>query len=286
MGAACRARVRVRIRRSIARLASSRSTASTGFRVLTYHSVTEGLVGDRGEMTIQRELLDEQLHRIRSRGWSIIDADGAVGGIGSGGVLPAPAIVLTFDDGFADNHERLLPLLERHGVSATVFVPAAELVAGSWGSPRGAPDRLDLGRAREMLATGRVAFGCHGATHRTLRGLRPETLRTECREAKLRLEDALGREVPLFAYPFGAPDSWDRQVRSAVVDARYRGAFTSLFGANDVGADPFLLRRCRVSWAEDLRSFDALLDGRYDWYRGYQWLRASLPGIARRGYAE
>ena len=39
-----------------------------------------------------------------------------------GGTLPDRAVVLTFDDGYADFHSRAMPLLDRYGFTATVFV--------------------------------------------------------------------------------------------------------------------------------------------------------------------
>ena len=56
--------------------------------------------------------LDEAVRRLRS------------------GTLPARAAAITFDDGDADNHDVALPILQRHGLSATFFVATGYLNGG------------------------------------------------------------------------------------------------------------------------------------------------------------
>ncbi len=46
------------------------------------------------------------------------------------GRLPARAAAITFDDGYADNHDVALPILQRHGLTATFFVATAYLNGG------------------------------------------------------------------------------------------------------------------------------------------------------------
>lgn len=46
------------------------------------------------------------------------------------GTLPARAAAITFDDGYADNHHVALPILQRHGLSATFFVATGYLNGG------------------------------------------------------------------------------------------------------------------------------------------------------------
>jgi peptidoglycan/xylan/chitin deacetylase (PgdA/CDA1 family) len=48
----------------------------------------------------------------------------------SAGTLPARAAAITFDDGYADNHDVALPLLRRHGLTATFFVATGFLDGG------------------------------------------------------------------------------------------------------------------------------------------------------------
>jgi peptidoglycan/xylan/chitin deacetylase (PgdA/CDA1 family) len=45
------------------------------------------------------------------------------------GDLPARALAITFDDGYADNHDVALPILQKHGMNATFFV-ASDFVDG------------------------------------------------------------------------------------------------------------------------------------------------------------
>lgn len=46
------------------------------------------------------------------------------------GTLPARAAAITFDDGYADNHDIALPILQRHGLSATFFIATGYLDGG------------------------------------------------------------------------------------------------------------------------------------------------------------
>jgi peptidoglycan/xylan/chitin deacetylase (PgdA/CDA1 family) len=46
------------------------------------------------------------------------------------GKLPARAVSLTFDDGYADNHDHALPVLARHGLTATFFIASGFLDGG------------------------------------------------------------------------------------------------------------------------------------------------------------
>ena len=73
--------------------------------------------------------------------------------------LPPRAACITFDDGYADNAEIALPILQRHGVHATFFVASGFLDGGRmWNDTvielvRRAPAQLDLRAAGHGLFT-------------------------------------------------------------------------------------------------------------------------------------
>lgn len=63
------------------------------------------------------------------RWFRVLPLDQAVGHLGQG-TLPARAAAITFDDGYADNATEALPLLQKHGMTATFFVATSFLDGG------------------------------------------------------------------------------------------------------------------------------------------------------------
>lgn len=64
------------------------------------------------------------------RAWfNVLPLDEAVRSL-SAGTLPARSLAITFDDGYADNHDIALPILLRHGLTATFFIATGYLDGG------------------------------------------------------------------------------------------------------------------------------------------------------------
>src|SRR5690349_8276609 len=64
------------------------------------------------------------------RSWfNVLPLDEAVALLARGG-LPPCAAAITFDDGYADNFKVALPLLQRHGLSATFFIATGFIEGG------------------------------------------------------------------------------------------------------------------------------------------------------------
>ena len=87
--------------------------------ILIYHRVlpqTDPLFPEQ----IDAQRFDRQIAHLRTC-FNVIPLGEAVRGLQSGR-LPARAACITFDDGYADNEEIALPILQKHGVSATFFI--------------------------------------------------------------------------------------------------------------------------------------------------------------------
>lgn len=61
--------------------------------------------------------------------FNVLPLDQAVELLGAG-TLPARAACITFDDGYADNHDVALPILQRHGLTAAFFIATGFLDGG------------------------------------------------------------------------------------------------------------------------------------------------------------
>lgn len=63
------------------------------------------------------------------RWFTVLPLDTAVARLHEG-TLPPRALSITFDDGYADNHDIALPILQRHGLKATFYVATGFLDGG------------------------------------------------------------------------------------------------------------------------------------------------------------
>ena len=230
-----------------------------------YHSIVPEVGEDPGQKTTPVSLFEEQMAFLAGNGYRVVPAEEIARRLARGEPFEPKTVALTFDDGFSDNHDLAFPVLRKYRFPAAIFLVADAVEGG---------DHLTWSQAREMQASGLVQFGCHGATHRKLAGLPGRALREETEGARRMIQDRLGAEVPLFAYPFGSYRSWDRAVRAAVERAGFLAAFTAIFGFNTASSDRFLLRRSRVSWRDEIPEFRRLLGGAYDWYALAQWVQA------------
>jgi peptidoglycan/xylan/chitin deacetylase (PgdA/CDA1 family) len=95
--------------------------------IFAYHRVlphADALFPDEGDA----EAFDRHIEQLADC-FNIIPLFEAIRGL-ERGTLPPRAACITFDDGYADNAEVALPILQKHGVHATFFVAAGFLDGG------------------------------------------------------------------------------------------------------------------------------------------------------------
>jgi len=92
-------------------------------------------------------------------------------------------VALTFDDGYSDFLHNVLPVLECHGFTATVFLVADQVGrTNAWDARHGDPPRALLGwEEAAALADRGIAIGSHARTHRFLTELSGAEMEEEIR---------------------------------------------------------------------------------------------------------
>lgn len=218
-----------------------------GVVILTYHRVGGGTPL---EIDLPAPLFARQLQYLRRR-YRIISLD-ALPELSDAASSRQDLLVLTFDDGYAEMQSVVLPLLQRYGVPATVYLPTAYLEEQrpfDWGNYQAEPEHrrprpLTWAQVRDLQASGLVTIGAHTHTHLDLSAATAQAVQQEVALADKVLMRRLGLRPRHFAFPFGRSSAAARRI----IDSRYETAAVVGWAKNPRDAlDPRRLWRIPVS---------------------------------------
>lgn len=212
--------------------------------MLLYHKVAEVAPGScHPAIHVHPAQFVEQLALLRRLGAHAISLSDYVAYRRGNTELPPRPVVLTFDDGYLDNYEVALPILQQFGFSATVFL-VSRLIGRTnvWDLDEPQVPLLGLEHIREMQRAG-IEFQSHTCTHARLTTLAPAAALHELGESRTALEQVLGRPVCAIAYPWGAHDP---TVERLAEDAGYAAGVIVRRRTNFPRTPLFALRRIGV----------------------------------------
>lgn len=244
--------------------------------ILTYHSLD-----DSGSvLSVPPGRFTEQMRVLSGLGVRVIPLDQVRHEL-EGPRSSEPLVVITFDDGFRSVYEDALPVLQRYGFPATVFLVTDYCGrTNAWPSQPLAVARRPLltwAEVREMSGAG-ITFGSHTRTHPDLRTLPSSGVEEELVISKKAIEDAIGRPVDTFAYPYGAYDDTIRHL----AEEHFALACSTTLGFVRPVSDPFALPRLDMYYLRHPLVFRRLFSKELDLYirlRGrLRRLRGQAPG--------
>jgi peptidoglycan/xylan/chitin deacetylase (PgdA/CDA1 family) len=199
---------------------------------------------------------DAQLTHLERTGYTVVSLDQAVAGL-NGGPLPAKPVVITFDDGFADQMTAFA-LLQSHRMKATFYIinggDASQWCIGSGRRyndpvqpPGGCGDAyLNWDQVRALDKSGLITIGGHTLDHENLTTLGPDEQRRQIADSKTQIEQEIGHPIKHFAYPYGAYNQTSIDVARA---AGYVSAVTTEAGEYQAPGTEFVLKRERDALA-------------------------------------
>lgn len=191
--------------------------SAPGVPVLNYHQVEEK---NGNPLTLWPDQFETQMAYLADEGYTTITIDEMMDALENGTPLPDKPVIITFDDGYADNYEYAYPILKKYGFKATIFL--------IYDFTNAYPNYLTWDQINEMKESGLIRFESHTMTHANLAELTStDELRHEIADSHDLLSDKLGYDMHYIAYPGGRVNAEIEEITRA---AGYRGGFTVHYG--------------------------------------------------------
>ena len=138
-------------------------------------------------------------------------------------------LIITFDDGYADNYTHAFPILKKLNCTAQIFLTVDFIDTDNtfWWDRDKIIDgntidflTLSLPQINEMRDYG-INFGSHTLSHPMLTQINVKNAKHEIRESKRKLEELLDCEISVFCYPHG---DLNEEIINLVSKAGYKNA--------------------------------------------------------------
>lgn len=214
--------------------------------VLCYHSIS----GADNKFAINIEFFEKQMGKISKHArFASLDE---IMGILDGKKNAAPAVAITFDDGYKDIM-KILPVAKKYKIPIAVFAV----------SDYNKINRKELDNNIELLDCADLkllhfegwTIGCHSATHANFKNLNEEKIKKEIINSKKTLEINLGFKIEYFAYPKGV---FDGRIIGAAKSAGYKAAFSVLPGCVNSKSNRWVLPRTIIEKNHKASEFPAV----------------------------
>jgi peptidoglycan/xylan/chitin deacetylase (PgdA/CDA1 family) len=254
---------------------------ATGARVpvLCYHRVLPGLKeGEKPLYTLTPEEFAGQMDFLARRGFRSLSLEEYAFFARGGPAPPERAVLVTFDDGYADGYHQAWAIAMRHAIKINLFVCTGliekdlpqthgELTPEARANREQYPELwrpltwLEINR----MAENGVGIGFHSHGHRNFGQMTAAEV-TEDLATGLRLFDRrLGLHPRAFAFPGGGSGTYNAEIVSLLRNHGLELLFTTRLGRTHLGSDEVLFSRLVIYQDDDLEVFGRKLLGAYDW---------------------
>jgi peptidoglycan/xylan/chitin deacetylase (PgdA/CDA1 family) len=247
--------------------------------VLMYHSVQRGVNTADWRWAISQNDFVAHLDLLQDFGWSTY----LFRRLAEAAPLPERSVLITFDDGYADNIVAIDELKKR-GQTASFFVVTRDI------GQRSCWHEADIGQQHMLapheiqdMAKAGMEIGSHSRRHTLLTGLRRSELDEEVQSSRKELEQIIASEVTGFSYPYGR---YDNAAIEAVQSAGYLAACCTQPGVHRP-PEIFAVRRLAIHNSDKAARFArklAFADNRCDWPFVGRYLGGRLVGRLGMGH--
>jgi len=218
--------------------------------MLVYHRIMEKPKGPP-LLVMSTRLFRKQMGWLARNGYQAVTLRRVYEAWTGDAVLPPRPVVITFDDGYADQVRNAAPILRGYQWPAELDLVSTALYLGD------DPPATSLTPAMvQGLLDDGWGLESHSENHLDLTRLWGEKLRHELVDSRTHLEELFDVKVDFFCYPGGI---YDKRIKLAVRRAGYLAATGTRYGAA-TPRDLFSLPRIYAYGGETMAGFGARLD--------------------------
>jgi peptidoglycan/xylan/chitin deacetylase (PgdA/CDA1 family) len=189
--------------------------------ILCYHNLNPTKPGSMNMTPLEFET---QIKWLKDNGFTIVPLNDIVAYLqGKRTSLPNKPVAITADDGWESVYQYMLPIVKKYQIPVTLFIYPETISAGK--------HALTWDQLKELQQTGLFDIQGHTYSHPNFK-IEKRTLstdayqkfvQTELQKSKKILEDKLGKQITLLAWPFGI---YDPYLEQAAENAGYVMAFS------------------------------------------------------------
>lgn len=178
-------------------------------------------------------------------------------------------VVITFDDGYRDNLTNALPILQKYGMKAVLFLITEESF-NRWDVETKNREQeknfplMNREELEEFYRSACIEIGGHTTKHLYMPQCSTEVLEEDLKRANESIFELTGKYPLSFAYPWGVHDE---RVRSIVEKLGYRFAVATEDGPACFSDDLFQIVRLGIYSDDDLEKFKEKIAGSYTFMR-------------------
>lgn len=228
-----------------------------GLPVLMYHKVGDPPAGSQlKKLWVSMDQFRRQMTYLKEKGYAPITFSDIAEARDNGRAVPENAVVITFDDGYKNNHENALPILKEFGFRAVIYLVVQAVGWDNFWHDPATEVRIPMLSWKEVEELEKHGFeiGSHTMNHPRLARLDAAKAADEIKESRRALEKALGRAPTAFAYPYGNGAD-EPALQKAVREAGYTSAVSVHQGKADWSGNLFCLNRIFVRGDDTLYDF-------------------------------
>lgn len=219
-----------------------------------------------------------QLEFLIRKGYDVLSLEGLAEALGGGAEAPRRAVVITFDDGYADHYLTAYKIGQEYEVPLNFFIPSGIIGMRHWPytwDKRTPQEEWHMAHYPELwrpltweevrqMKKGGAHFGCHGYLHRRLSQLSAAELAEEIGRGVATFEERLGRPPRFFSIPWGDTTAYTPQALELLQRHGVERAFTTHPRRIELPYRGFLIPRIPIGEGDGLGAFSRKIQGAHD----------------------